>query len=77
MTSFKKSFDEIAKIMLQKAQHPDASLTEVTDAFKAMTTYHALTLKHKIGEDIPGDDGFDFANGLGDEDGRVPGRRSS
>ena len=76
MTSFNKTFAELAKLMLTKAKHPDASLADVTDAFKAMTFYNAQLLKHKGGE-TPDDGGFSFDIGLGETDGGISGRRSS
>ncbi len=77
MTDFLVSFAKMAEIMVNKATQPDTPFAEITEAFKVMTAYYALTLKHK---DIATDDdgGFDFANGIEDGNGsRVPGRRSS
>lgn len=77
MTDFRESFDKMAAIIADKATQKDTPFAEITEAFKVMTAYYALTLKHK---DAPPDDGggFDFANGIGETDGsRLPGRRSS
>ena len=79
MIDFKDSFDKIAKIMADKATEKDTPFAEITDAFKAMTAYYALLLKHKGKTSDDDADGFDFANGIGEEHGEsgVPGRRSS
>lgn len=79
MIDFKASFDKIAEIMAEKAADKDTPFAEITDAFKAMTAYYALLLKHKAKSgDDDSDDGFDFANGIGGEhESGVPGRRSS
>ena len=80
MTDFKKNFDKVAKNIADKAANKDTPFAEVIDAFKAMTAYYALQLKHK---DAPDEDtsGFDFANGIGAEqehdDGRAVSRRRS
>lgn len=79
MTDFKASFDRMAQIMAQKATLETTPFAEITEAFKVMTAYYALTLKHKtpLGDD---DGGFDFANGIEHEEtngSSVPGRRSS
>ena len=77
MTDFRTSFDKMAEIMANKATQPDTPFAEITEAFKVMTAYYALTLKHKT--DVPDDeDGFDFANGIEGSNGAgVSGRRSS
>ncbi len=79
MTDFRTSFDKMAAIMADKATQKDTPFAEITEAFKVMTAYYALTLKHKTGPDESGD-GFDFANGIEHEDGngaRLPSRRNS
>ncbi len=78
-TDFRTSFDKMAEIMANKATQPDTPFAEITEAFKVMTSYYALTLKHKTSAPDDGD-GFDFANGIKYEEGngaRVSGRRSS
>ena len=78
MTDFRISFDKMAEIMAQKATHPDTPFAEVTDAFKAMTTYLGLMLKYKEHSAGNGAGDFDFDTGIGEEDGsRVPSRRGS
>lgn len=79
MTDFRQSFDKIAKIIADKASQKDTPFAEITEAFKVMTAYYALTLKHKASPD-DADGGFDFANGIEREESngsRVSGRRSS
>lgn len=78
MTDFRKSFDDMAELIAVKATHKDATFAEITEAFKVMTAYYALLLKHK-GKPDSVSDGFDFANGIEDEHGStgVPGRRNS
>ena len=76
MTDFRTSFDKMAEIMANKATQPDTPFAEITEAFKVMTAYYALTLKHKT--DVSDDgDGFDFTTGIEETNGRVPSRRSS
>lgn len=67
MSDFDESFAAIAKIMKDKASDKDTPFAEITDAFKALTAYYALVLKHRKGG-TKDDDGFDFASGLGTED---------
>ena len=77
VTDFRTSFDKMAEIMANKATQPDTPFAEITEAFKVMTAYYALTLKHR--EALPDDaDGFDFTKDIEETNGsRVPGRRSS
>lgn len=77
MTDFTKSFDKIAKQIADKAAHKDTPFAEIIEAFKVMTAYYALLLKHKAKSPDDNSDGFDFANGIEDDHGGIPGRRSS
>lgn len=77
MTDFSKSFDKIAKQIADKAAHKDTPFAEIIEAFKVMTAYYALLLKHKGKPSEDDSAGFDFANGIEDEHGGIPGRRSS
>ncbi len=74
MTDFRTSFDKMAEIMANKATQPDTPFAEITEAFKVMTAYYALTLKHKTGSPDDGE-GFDFASGI--EHGESNGSRLS
>ena len=77
MTDFRKSFDKMAKIMAEKATKDTTPFAEITEAFKVMTAYYALTLKHKDASTAD-DGGFDFANGIEEGNGsRVQAGRSS
>ena len=80
MTDFRTSFDKMAEIMANKATQPDTPFAEITEAFKVMTAYYALTLKHKTAGSDDDGTGFDFANGIEHEDlngSGLSGRRSS
>ncbi len=58
MTSLKASLDKLLAAIVDKASEKDASLPEMTDAFKACTQYYAVLKKGKKGgdEDNDGDD---------------------
>lgn len=67
MTStFEDQIAKLAKHITNEATKGDTPLSEATDAFKALTTYYGLLLKHREKLD-PDDDepGFaDFTKGI-------------
>jgi len=76
---FDAELAKLAKAIVQKATQENTPFEESVDAFKALTAYYALRLKHKPDEDEP-DDGFSFASsrpGEEHENGGAPVRTRS
>lgn len=59
---FDMELAKLARTIVQKATLNDTPFDESVDAFKALTTYYALRLKHKTGDDDPDPNGFNFGN---------------
>lgn len=57
---FETELATLAKSIVQKAILGDTPFDESVDAFKALTTYYALRLKHKQGDDDEDDSEFSF-----------------
>lgn len=65
MTAENPDFDnemaKLAKAIVQTATLDATPFDERVDAFKALTTYYALRLRHKPDDDDTADGGFSFA----------------
>lgn len=59
---FDAELAKLAKSIVQKAVLDATPFDERVDAFKALTAYYALRLKHKTGDDDEPDGGFSFDN---------------
>lgn len=59
---FDKELAKLAKTIVQKATLDATPFDESVDAFKALTTYYALRLKHKTGEEDADESAFSFGN---------------
>ncbi len=71
----RQSLDKLAKSISETAQQDATDFKDRLDAFKFLTAYYALLMKHagKGGGDDD-DDGFDFTKSLnGEANGAVPG----
>lgn len=60
---FETELAKLAKSIVQKAALETTPFDESVDAFKSLTTYYALWLKHRQGDEDD-DGGFSFASGL-------------
>ena len=71
----RQSLDQLAKAISDKAQEDATEFKDKLDAFKFLTAYYALLLKHVgKGGDFDEDDSFDFSKSLnGEANGAVPG----
>lgn len=59
---FDAELAKLAKSIVQKAVLDTTPFDESVDAFKALTAYYALRLKHKTADDEDSDGGFSFDN---------------
>lgn len=57
---FDEELAKLAKSIVQKATLDATPFDESVDAFKALTAYYALRLKHKQGDTDDGEGGFSF-----------------
>lgn len=57
---FEKELLTLVRHVVKKATQDATPFTESVDAFKQLTAYYALRLKHRTGEDDDTDSGFSF-----------------
>ena len=61
MTTFDTQMDSLAKQIAGKAMKEDTPLEQQLDAFKQLTLYYGLLMKHRVGE-ANDDSAANFAN---------------